>query len=103
MLIAFSPTAVLLARKRIICPVCTVDQSLPVMIEEGSEWAAHVKTKAHKRLAGNKPKRKQHVHNPARHLKRAKGDKTKTRNGNGDLVKNADDATSISLDDPSGA
>jgi len=93
---ATDPTAVLLARKRIICPVCTVDESLPVMIEEGSEWAAHVKTKVHKRLAGNKSKRKQHIHNLARHLKRAKGDKTKTGNGNGDLVKNADDTTSVS-------
>jgi tRNA dimethylallyltransferase len=81
-----------------ICPVCTVDESLPVMIEEGSEWAAHVKTKVHKRLAGIKSKRNRHVHNPARHLKRAKGDETKTDNGNGDLVKNADDATS---NDPS--
>lgn len=103
MLIAFSPTAVLLARKRIVCPVCTVDEMLPVMIEEGSEWAAHVKTKVHKRLAGNKSKRKRHVHKPASHLKRAKGDKTKTGNGNGDPVKNADDTTSISLNDPSSA
>lgn len=98
---ATDPTAVLLARKRIVCPVCTVDQSLPVMIEEGLEWTAHIKTKAHKRLAAKKSKGKQHVHNPARHLKRAKKDKTRT--GDGDLVNNADDATSTSLNDPSGA
>ena len=100
MLIALSPTAVLLARKRIVCPACTVDESLPVMIEEGSEWTAHIKTKAHRRLAAKKSKGKQHVHNPARHLKRAKRDKTKA--GDGDLVNKADDATSTSLNDPSG-
>ena len=50
-LIAFSPTAVLLKRRKIQCPVCTVDESRPVMIEEGLEWAAHVKTRVHKRLA----------------------------------------------------
>jgi len=99
-LIALSPTAVLLARKRIVCPACTVDESLPVMIEEGSEWTAHIKTKVHRRLAAKKSKGKQHVHNPARHLKRAKRDKTKA--GDGDLVNKADDATSTSLNDPSG-
>lgn len=72
-----------------------------MMIEEGSEWAAHVKTKAHKRLAAKKSKGKQHVHNPARHLKRTKRDETKT--GNDDLVNNinADDAISTSPNDDS--
>jgi tRNA dimethylallyltransferase len=51
MLIAFSPTAALVARRKVICPVCTVDDALPVMIEEGPEWAAHTSTKVHKRLA----------------------------------------------------
>jgi hypothetical protein len=50
-LIAFSPTEVLMARRKVICPVCTVDDALPVMIEEGSEWVAHARTKVHKRLA----------------------------------------------------
>lgn len=50
-LIAFSPTVVLVARRKVICPICTVDDALPVMIEEGSEWTAHARTKAHKRLA----------------------------------------------------
>jgi hypothetical protein len=50
-LIVFSPTEVLVARRKVICPVCTVDDALPVMIEEGSEWVAHTRTKVHKRLA----------------------------------------------------
>ncbi|KAH9983323.1 tRNA isopentenyltransferase [Russula compacta] len=52
------PTAILLARRKIICPICTVDEALPVMIEEGSEWAAHVRTKIHKRLAAKLSKAK---------------------------------------------
>ncbi|KAI0270040.1 tRNA isopentenyltransferase [Gloeopeniophorella convolvens] len=48
---ATDPTAVLLARRKVVCPVCTVDEAQPVMIEEGSEWATHIKTKIHKRLA----------------------------------------------------
>jgi hypothetical protein len=50
-LIAFSPTAVLVARRKVICPVCTVDDARPVMIEEGPEREAHARTKVHKRLA----------------------------------------------------
>ncbi|KAI0055477.1 tRNA isopentenyltransferase, partial [Artomyces pyxidatus] len=45
------PTAVLAARQKIVCPTCTLDDARPVMIEEGSEWSAHQKTKAHQRLA----------------------------------------------------
>ncbi|KAH9980126.1 tRNA isopentenyltransferase [Lactifluus volemus] len=48
---ATNPTEVLVARRKVICPVCTVDDALPVMIEEGSEWVAHTRTKVHKRLA----------------------------------------------------
>lgn len=51
MLIAYSPTAVLLARRKVTCPVCTTDESKPVMIEEGREWEAHARTKVHRRLA----------------------------------------------------
>ncbi|KAH9065282.1 tRNA isopentenyltransferase [Lactarius vividus] len=47
---ATDPTAVLLARRKIICPVCTKDESQPVMIEEGREWEAHAKSKVHKYL-----------------------------------------------------
>lgn len=47
----FSPTAVLLARRKVICPACTTDESKPVMIEEGREWEAHARSKVHRHLA----------------------------------------------------
>ncbi|KAI9443352.1 tRNA isopentenyltransferase [Lactarius indigo] len=53
-LIAFSPTEVLLARRKIICPVCTTDKSQPIMIEEGREWEAHAKSKVHKYLVAKR-------------------------------------------------
>ncbi|KAI0267580.1 IPP transferase-domain-containing protein [Russula aff. rugulosa BPL654] len=86
---ATDPTAVLLARRKILCPVCTVDEALPVMIEEGSEWEAHARTKVHKRLAAKSTEslRKGHVHNlPAQ----GKGERTR-----GDLI-----GSSGSADDP---
>ncbi|KAH7927719.1 tRNA isopentenyltransferase [Leucogyrophana mollusca] len=45
------PTAVLHARRKITCRVCTIDETKPVMIEEGREWESHQKTKIHRRLA----------------------------------------------------
>ena len=59
-LIAFSPmTLVLLALRKVICPICTTDDSKPVMFEEGREWEAHVRSKVHRHLAakvvGNGP------------------------------------------------
>ncbi|KAF9567645.1 tRNA isopentenyltransferase [Agrocybe pediades] len=45
------PTAVLLASKRRICHVCTMQEDRPVMLEEGSEWDIHQKTRSHRRLA----------------------------------------------------
>ncbi|KAI0304286.1 IPP transferase-domain-containing protein [Multifurca ochricompacta] len=48
---ATDPTSALSVRRKVTCPVCTIDKALPVMIEDGFEWAAHVKTKVHKRLA----------------------------------------------------
>lgn len=44
------PTAILEARRKNICPVCTIDESRPVMIEQGSDWEVHQKTRSHKRL-----------------------------------------------------
>lgn len=44
-------TLVLLAHRKVICPVCTTDESKPVMFEEGREWEAHVRSKVHKHLA----------------------------------------------------
>jgi hypothetical protein len=75
-LIAFSPTAVLLKRRKTQCPVCTVDETRPLMIEEGSEWAAHVKTKVHKRLAAKGSQGKKHVRLSSPASEMAKGDET---------------------------
>ncbi|KAF9239613.1 tRNA isopentenyltransferase [Melanogaster broomeanus] len=44
-----NPSAVLQARRRIVCPVCTTNPSQPVMIE-GQEWDAHRGTRVHRRL-----------------------------------------------------
>ncbi len=88
MLIACSPTAVLLARRKILCPVCTVDEALPVMIEEGSQWEAHARTKIHNRLSAKRAERKQRVH-----ILHAEGKGDKTRSD----IDNADDPTT-SLD-----
>ena len=75
MLIARSPAAVLLARRKIMCPTCTVDEALPVMIEEGSQWERHAQSKGHKYLAAKMGKeRKQHVNTMA---PRGKGDITR--------------------------
>ena len=49
-----------MARRKVICPVCTTDESKPVMIEEGREWEAHARSKAHRRLAA-KGVRNRHV------------------------------------------
>ncbi|KAI9464916.1 tRNA isopentenyltransferase [Lactarius psammicola] len=53
---ATDPTAVLLARRKVICPVCTMDESQPIMIEEGREWEAHTRSKVHKHLAAKGPR-----------------------------------------------
>lgn len=74
-LIARSPAAVLLARRMVVCPTCTVDEALPVMIEEGSQWERHAQSKGHKGLAAKLVKeRKQHVHTVAA---QGKGDSTR--------------------------
>jgi len=62
---ATDPTAALLERKKVLCSACTVNEALPVMIEEGSQWAAHIRSTAHKRLAAKQAKRKPHTHAPA--------------------------------------
>jgi hypothetical protein len=92
-LINFSPTAVLFKRRKILCPVCTVDESRPVMIEEGLEWAAHVKTKAHKRLAakGKGSKRKKHSHLSVAATETGNGNKICT----GDVISNAEGAATL--------
>jgi hypothetical protein len=78
-----SPTAILLARRKILCPVCTVDEALPVMIEEGTEWEAHARSKVHKRLSAKRTERKQDVH-----ILPVQG---KGENTRGELIGTADD------------
>ncbi|KAJ8508549.1 hypothetical protein ONZ45_g9198 [Pleurotus djamor] len=46
-----TPNAVLAARRKIICPFCTVNPEEPFMVEEGEQWKAHQRTKVHRRLA----------------------------------------------------
>ncbi|KJA27333.1 hypothetical protein HYPSUDRAFT_131237 [Hypholoma sublateritium FD-334 SS-4] len=45
-----NPAFVLKARKRRVCTACTTQANRPVMIEEGSEWDIHLKTRSHRRL-----------------------------------------------------
>ncbi|KAK7693137.1 hypothetical protein QCA50_002703 [Cerrena zonata] len=45
-----SPAAVLNARRKIICPICTVNPEQPMMVEEGKEWNAHVGTRFHRKM-----------------------------------------------------
>ncbi|EIN07657.1 tRNA isopentenyltransferase [Punctularia strigosozonata HHB-11173 SS5] len=45
------PTAVLEARRKRVCEVCTPAPDRPVMIEEGDEWETHKRTRAHRRRA----------------------------------------------------
>ncbi|KAI0700185.1 tRNA isopentenyltransferase [Cytidiella melzeri] len=46
-----NPEAVLEARRRVVCVTCTVDDQQPVMIEQGQEWEAHVRTRRHRSAA----------------------------------------------------
>jgi len=52
-----SPISVLKARTRRICYVCTTQGDRPVMLEEGTEWVAHEKTRSHQRLAAKRDRR----------------------------------------------
>ncbi|KAJ3814306.1 tRNA isopentenyltransferase [Lentinula aff. lateritia] len=45
-----TPSAVLNARRKFICPVCTSDPTQPYMVEE-KEWKLHQKSRVHKRRA----------------------------------------------------
>ncbi|KAI6118714.1 tRNA isopentenyltransferase [Pisolithus croceorrhizus] len=46
---ALSPSVVLEARRKVVCPLCTKDPSQPVMVE-CAEWEAHQRTRLHRRL-----------------------------------------------------
>ncbi|KAI6126220.1 tRNA isopentenyltransferase [Pisolithus croceorrhizus] len=47
---ALSPSAVLEARRKVVCPLCTKNPSQPVMVECAG-WEAHQRTRLHRRLA----------------------------------------------------
>ncbi|KAI5983854.1 tRNA isopentenyltransferase [Pisolithus albus] len=53
---ALSPSAVLEARRKVVCPLCTKNPSQPVMVE-GLEWEAHQRTRLHRRLAAKAKER----------------------------------------------
>jgi hypothetical protein len=50
-LIIYSPVSVLNARRKMICPFCTLHPNRPFMVEEGREWITHQNTRAHKSMA----------------------------------------------------
>lgn len=52
-LASHSPAAVLTARRKTICPICTSDEEKPVMIEEGEQWTVHIRTRRHRRAAAH--------------------------------------------------
>ncbi|PCH38301.1 tRNA isopentenyltransferase [Wolfiporia cocos MD-104 SS10] len=49
------------ARPRKVCSICTVNHECPVMIAEGREWEAHVRTRTHRKLLrkANRPDNKE--------------------------------------------
>lgn len=49
-MIPTSPTSILKAQRKVVCSVCTVDASHPVMIDE-DRFADHVRARPHRRLA----------------------------------------------------
>ncbi|KAF8163110.1 tRNA isopentenyltransferase [Crassisporium funariophilum] len=58
-----NPASVLQARQKRVCPVCTVHDDRPVMIE-GPEWDAHQKTRSHRRLVAKKTRPRYHKESP---------------------------------------
>ena len=42
------------AQRKVVCSICTVDASDPVMIDEGSQWTAHQRSRRHRRLAAKR-------------------------------------------------
>ena len=45
-----SPSEILRSRRKVNCPICTVQVDRPIMLEEGPEWEAHRRTRVHRRL-----------------------------------------------------
>jgi len=51
---AVDPVSVLNARRKLICPFCTLYPNRPFMVEEGREWIAHQNSRAHKSMASKR-------------------------------------------------
>ncbi|KAL0061077.1 tRNA dimethylallyltransferase, mitochondrial [Marasmius tenuissimus] len=69
------PDAVLAARKKIVCGTCTINPAQPFMVEEGKEWALHVKTRGHRRRAHKKEQaNRTHSYRRASENKSSNGD-----------------------------
>jgi len=45
------PSDALARRRKIVCPVCSLDPDRPVMIEEGEQWESHQRKRSHLGLA----------------------------------------------------
>jgi len=48
---AVDPVSVLNARRKLVCSFCTLNPNRPFMVENGREWVAHQRTRAHKHMA----------------------------------------------------
>ena len=46
-----SPVDIVASRRKLVCDVCTNDPARPIMIMRGSQWEAHIYSKAHCHLA----------------------------------------------------
>ncbi|KAF9792329.1 tRNA isopentenyltransferase [Thelephora terrestris] len=53
------PSDALARRRKIVCPVCSLDPDRPVMIEEGEQWESHQRTRSHQRLARRRSDRQE--------------------------------------------
>ncbi|KAF8484391.1 IPP transferase-domain-containing protein [Gautieria morchelliformis] len=45
-----SPHAILDARRKVICDVCTTNPEQPMMVEDGQEWNDHMQSRRHRRM-----------------------------------------------------
>ncbi|KAJ6513798.1 tRNA isopentenyltransferase [Mycena vitilis] len=63
------PTAVLNARRKVVCSICTVDPTQPFMVDE-SRLDAHLQARPHKRLASKKSPEEHREINRVKRLQR---------------------------------
>ncbi|KAL0947252.1 hypothetical protein HGRIS_013373 [Hohenbuehelia grisea] len=79
------PHAVLEARRKVVCSICTLDPAQPCMIEEGAQWAAHERTKVHRRLA-SKSQREAAVKAAQESKRKARSDQASTNRSNEEVA-----------------